>query len=53
MEALSKELQKILLLVLLFPILAFFGLITRIQEFVGVEKTANDYIDSIVKKYRQ
>ena len=52
MEALSKGLQKILLLILIVPTLAFFGLISRIQEFGGAEKTINDYIDSVLKPYK-
>jgi len=51
MEGFSKGLQRILLLVLIIPILAFFGLISKIQEIGGAKKTINDYIDSKIKPY--
>ena len=51
MEALSKGLQKIVLLVLIIPIVALFGLISKIQELGGAKKTANDYIDKKLKPF--
>jgi hypothetical protein len=52
MEGLSKGLQKIFMLVLIIPIAAFFGLISRIQELGGTKKTANDYIDEKIKAFK-
>jgi len=49
MESLSKGLQKIFLFMLLLPISALFGLISKIQRLGGAEKTINDYIDSKIK----
>tara|TARA_R110002096_G_scaffold425406_1_gene634032 strand:+ start:43 stop:204 length:162 start_codon:yes stop_codon:yes gene_type:complete len=52
MEELSKGLQRIFLLVLIIPIFAFFGLITRIQELGGAKKTAKDYIYEKIKAFK-
>ena len=51
MEVFSKGLQRIVLFMLIFPIAALFGLISKIQKSGGAEKTANDYIDERLKKF--
>jgi len=51
MEALSKGLQRILLFLLIVPIAALFGLVSKIQEMGGAKKTINDYIDKKLKSF--